>query len=326
MDNPSIDVKDTNIDRNPPSRDNTNDQSQETNHQGIDANKPSQDLNDPSQDAHFPSIDDLSLVVLDLDGTVICPFGKEPIAERTRRAIGELLKQGLSVAFATGRTEDHASKVAPVLGVSAPMVTYNGGHLYCPIRQELLFQARVDKDLAIELYEWLEGEGEVVVAYLETDSGLRLIQSRCSGDPSYDDHLYGTPRHLTADARQEMAKANVVSKLIVATERQLPQEIEERFGPVVQAVRTHPALVEVLPLGVSKGSGVLRLCRHLGVDPGRVLAVGDQENDISMFEVCGYSVAMGDAPETVKQKASFTTGSFSEHGCAQALERLLRKG
>ena len=114
-----------------------------------------------------------------------------------------------------------------------------------------------------------------------------------------------------------------MSKMIVSTQRELDKEIHDIFGAAVSAVRTHPELVELLPPGVSKGQGVLRLCEHLKIPASRVLAIGDQANDIPTFEVCGYSVAMGDAPQVVKETADFLTEDFADDGCAKALERLL---
>ena len=61
---------------------------------------------------NFPQKEDLDLVALDLDGTVICPRGQVPVSERTLKAVEALRRAELPVTFVTGRTEDYAGPIA----------------------------------------------------------------------------------------------------------------------------------------------------------------------------------------------------------------------
>ena len=272
----------------------------------------------------IPGKKDIELVALDLDGTVMCPLGKQPVSERTKQAVRDLLEAGLAVTFVTGRTEDYALPLVREVGLTTPLVTYNGGRLFCPELGKVLHQSSIEQEDAAAITDWLMESDEVVACYISREGKLMLYQSRCSGDPAQDDYLFGTPRQITPKLSEVILKeGNSVSKLIVVTQRPLETEVPRRFGEVADVVRTHHLLLEMLPTGVSKGSGVERLCRHLDIDPQRVVAVGDQANDIPTFRVCGFSVAMGDAPEAVKEAASYVTGTFEEDGCAQFLERLL---
>ena len=272
----------------------------------------------------YPKIEDIDLIALDLDGTVISPTGEAPISERLKAIVAELHNRGLSITFVTGRTEDYAMPIAKQFEIKKPMVTYNGARIFCPTENRIVYEATIPNKEAVALSQWLYADDEVVACYLNRKGSLRLVQTKSSGRPEYDDYLFGTPRHVVGDLKDEiLTEETQVSKLIVPTQRELDKEIAAKFGPVAQAVRTHPDLMEILPLGTSKGTGVERLCSLLEVKTSRVLAVGDQQNDVATFEICGYSVAMGDAPEQVKSAAQFVTGEFTEDGCAQALERLL---
>jgi Cof subfamily protein (haloacid dehalogenase superfamily) len=271
----------------------------------------------------LPTLADLSLVALDLDGTVMCPYGKTPISTRCLSAVARLQQAGLPVTFVTGRTEDYALPIAQRFGVTTPIVTYNGGRLYCPAEQRVLHQAAIPEARTAELLDWLDGLIDVVAVYWGTDRGLRLVQNRCSGDPASDDYLFGVPREIVGSLADAQRPQQTLSKVIVVTREPMEGQLSQRFGQDVEAVRTHPDLFEILPSGVCKGAGVSRLCQHLDISPSRVLAVGDQHNDVATFRVAGYSVAMGDAPESVKAAARWTTGDFSDEGCAQVLEALL---
>lgn len=270
----------------------------------------------------FPKLADLSLVALDLDGTVMDPYGKAPISQRCLSVVARLQEAGLPVTFVTGRTEDYASPIAHTFGITTPLVTYNGGRLYSPTEKRAIYEAAIPAGRVDELLRWLDGLTDVVAVYWASAQGLRLVQNRCSGNPASDDYLFGTPREIVGPFVAGRDPSHTLSKVIVATREPREGQVGAVFGHDVQAVRTHPDLFEILPAGISKGSGVARLCQLLEVDPARVLAVGDQANDVATFETVGYSVAMGDAPEPVKAAARWITGDFDDDGCAQALEAL----
>lgn len=78
--------------------------------------------------------------------------------------------------------------------------------------------------------------------------------------------------------------------------------------------------------GVNKAWGLARLCRHLQIPAGQVLAFGDALNDLEMLSWAGHSVAMSDAPAELRAAAQEVTGSNAEDGVAAVLERLLREG
>ena len=82
-------------------------------------------------------------------------------------------------------------------------------------------------------------------------------------------------------------------------------------------------MVEGTALGIDKGEGILRLCQLLQIDPQRVLAIGDNDNDIPMLKTVGYGVAMGNATPGAKAVAKWVAPSVEEDGAAVALEKLV---
>ena len=90
---------------------------------------------------------------------------------------------------------------------------------------------------------------------------------------------------------------------------------------LVQAV---PDMLEVLPLGASKGTGARRLLDALGVAPARAAAIGDGENDLDMLRGVGLGLAMANAvPSTRAAAAHVLSRSNNEDGVAEAIERYL---
>jgi len=79
--------------------------------------------------------------------------------------------------------------------------------------------------------------------------------------------------------------------------------------PGAHLVRSNPRFLELLPDGVNKGTALWRCAGHLGIDVREIVCFGDDENDREMLENCGYAVAMGHAPDTVKAVADRVIGS-----------------
>jgi hydroxymethylpyrimidine pyrophosphatase-like HAD family hydrolase len=105
----------------------------------------------------------------------------------------------------------------------------------------------------------------------------------------------------------------------------LVAELKARFSPGLTITRTHPQLVEGTAAGVDKGLGVLHLCESLNINPQRVLAIGDSDNDIPMLEAVGFGVAMGNSSPGVLAVAQYTAPPVEADGVAVALQELVLK-
>jgi hydroxymethylpyrimidine pyrophosphatase-like HAD family hydrolase len=97
----------------------------------------------------------------------------------------------------------------------------------------------------------------------------------------------------------------------------------DTFGGRLYLTRSHPRLIEGMALGVDKGTGLQALCARLQIDPQRVLAIGDNDNDIPMLKAAGYAVAMGNATSGLKAVADWVAPSIEEDGAAIVLEQLV---
>src|SRR6201987_1850371 len=84
---------------------------------------------------------------------------------------------------------------------------------------------------------------------------------------------------------------------------------------------TNNGLIEIVPLGISKASGVEEIARPLGITSDEVVAFGDMPNDVSMLLRAGHGVAMGNAHPDVLSAADEVTASNSDDGVGRVLER-----
>lgn len=123
----------------------------------------------------------------------------------------------------------------------------------------------------------------------------------------YKEHPFEVPKlnlyHATAEGRERTRKRLAGLDLVLA-----------------DAEKT---ALECSATGVTKGTGLLRLCEHLGIEPEETIAVGDADNDLNILETAGLAIAVGNANEHVKAVAAVVVNDCDHDGCAEAIDKYL---
>jgi len=213
------------------------------------------------------------------------------------------------------------------------VVTTQGAMIGDQITGQILAEKTLPLEAARAVAAWVEAVQQLAVFYFTgSDGRTQLYQNifaTTQADIDFHNHVFGAPRtplpsfleKLSGPAAHAPVKFILDNDIHSATD--LVPELQTRFGDQLYITRTHPRLVEGTAPGVSKGASVLNLCTLLGIDPQRVLAIGDNDNDISMLEVVGYGVAMGNATAGVKAVAQWIAPAIEEEGAAVALQKLV---
>ena len=89
----------------------------------------------------------------------------------------------------------------------------------------------------------------------------------------------------------------------------------------LKLVHWHHIGADILPANASKARGIKDVCQYYGVDARECMAFGDGMNDLEMFDLVGYAVAMGDAQPALIERADFVTGTIEERGIQSVLEQ-----
>jgi Cof subfamily protein (haloacid dehalogenase superfamily) len=120
-----------------------------------------------------------------------------------------------------------------------------------------------------------------------------------------------------------------IYKLLVAgLPAQEQREMESFIGTLTRLgiTSSDSMLLDIIAAGADKGTGVQNLARLMGLDKEEICVFGDYHNDIPMFEAAGFSVAMGNAEDEVKNRATVITGSNDEDGVALAINKYFLGG
>jgi hypothetical protein len=267
----------------------------------------------------------IRLIALDLDGTLVDDTLQ--LRERTVLAIRGALARGVSVSIVTGRMTTSALRFARQLGLTDPIVGYQGA-LVRAIPPDgsarlgkLLLHRPLPADATRAAIEYSRSIGlSPHVNHLERF----IIQA---DDPGADDYsaFLGGRAVLTDDllgwVRHPVSKVISVAQTVVADG--VLDAARTRFAGRAEVTISHPRFLEFLRPGVSKGVAVAWLARRAGVPLSAVLAVGDQFNDLEMIAEVGHGSAMPHAPAAVLAAARYVAPPLAEEGAAQLIEQLV---
>jgi hypothetical protein len=259
------------------------------------------------------------LIATDLDGTLLGSDGQ--VSARTKAAILAVQAAGVPVALVTARPPRVVREVADAAGVTGPVVCSNGAILYDVARDAIIRHERLQTDLARELSRALRSLAPQVV--FATEHG-HLLGYEPAFPRIFED---GVPEHFSPVGDIEALCEDDLTKLIVHHPGENPDALAAWVSAHVgqRAFVTHSGgpFVEIGAAGVSKASGLARLCEELGVAAAGVVAFGDMPNDLPMLRFAGHGVAVANAHPEVLAEADEVTLSNDEDGVARVIERLL---
>ena len=143
-------------------------------------------------------------------------------------------------------------------------------------------------------------------------------------DGTPTEHYVRMSRRPTDNLKDVIAASDGVENIwLRAKDRAQRDRLNERIcgSQVLKTVLTAETDVETGAFDADKGLALSALAKQLNVHRNAILAIGDNENDIGMFQAAGISVAMGNASSYVKQHADYITGTNNKDGAAEAIER-----
>lgn len=262
----------------------------------------------------------IALAAMDLDGTLLGP--SRIFTPRVRAAVAAAEQQGVRVVVVTGRMYRSVLPFVQELGIRGPLVCYGGALIKDSTTGATLHQQGVPLDLVREVIQFAR-------------STLRLPVNVYCGDDLYVDavapDLPGYEYHRRAQARPvgdllaflDEDPTHVAIACPPEQTKAVVLELRRQFGDRLFITSGHPLLAEVSHPLVSKGRAIEWLRQRFDVPRGRVLAVGDDWNDIAMLQAAGVGVAMGQAPPEVLRIADWIAPPVQEDGAAIALEELV---
>ncbi|APU12227.1 MULTISPECIES: HAD family hydrolase [Actinoalloteichus] len=278
---------------------------------------------DQPDGGHYDGVRTPRLVASDIDGTLLDPL--ERLRPRTADVIGRLSAAGVPFVLATGRSPRWVTPISRLIGVAGPAVCVNGA-VILDTRDD-----RVDRvytldpillgDLGEALQTVLPGCG-LAVERVEGEGRADFIEEFRAG-PGY---LHPWPESLLIRTSVAELFARPAVRLMVRHDSlnstEMVDAVTALLGDAVDVTfSTDLGLIDLMPAGVTKASGLSEVAAGLGRTAEDVIAFGDMPNDLAMLSWAGHGVAMANAHPAVLSVADEVTASNAEDGVAKVLER-----
>lgn len=244
------------------------------------------------------------LLLLDVDGTLVENKQEALPSPQVIEAITKA-KEKVSIGIVTGRPYEHTKKVIESLGLSGVGVFNGGAEIINMETGEILYRQSLSVQTAQEVLE-------IILPY-----GYEVLNAVSSNEQPVSDIA-----HIT-EPTDKLLVVNVPTP-------KTPEIIAALDA--VEGITVHPVsawseedvfCISIVHEHASKRYGAERVMKMLGYDKSEVVAAGDGHNDLPLLEAVGFGVAMGNAPEEVKELADDVTGSLKEDGVAQVIEKYI---
>lgn len=264
------------------------------------------------------------LLVLDIDGTLLTD--EKTITPRTLAALLKVQQMGVHIVLASGRPTNGILPIAKQLELNhygGYILSYNGAKVENAQTGETLFEKRINPEM---------------IPYLD-----RKAKKNKFAIFTYHDNYILTDQpdnpHIIAESKlndmeiigvDEFAEAITFSpcKCVLTSDDEdglisLEEHWHKRLSGVLDVFRSEDYFLEVVPPSINKGNAVGFLMEKLGITSEEVVAIGDGVADVPMLQLAGVGVAMGNARDSVKVCADFTTLTNEKEGVAVAVEKTI---
>ena len=264
------------------------------------------------------------LLVLDVDGTLL--NDEREISKRTLAALLKVQQMGVRIVLASGRPTYGLMPLAKTLELGnygGFVLSYNGCQIIKAQNGEILFERRINPEMLPYLEKKARKNGFAIFTYHDDT----LITDSPDNEYIKNEALLNNLKIIREDEFSTAIDFAPCKCMLVSDKEKaligLEQHWEKRLAGTLDAFRSEPYFLEVVPCGVNKANTLGALLEHLGVTREEVIAVGDGVCDVTMLQLAGMGVAMGHSQDSVKVCADYVIASNEEDGVALAVEKLI---
>ena len=266
----------------------------------------------------FP--DKISLVFSDVDGTLVTKDKR--LTAAAVEAVGQLRAAGIRFAIASSRPPFGMASLAAPLGLDTPVTAFNGG-LTTARDGTTLARNFIQRGVGQQAIHLLEKAGAEVWVFtpdkwLVKDAGAAYV--------AFEQRtIDSTPTKVTdftpyLDAVGKIVGVSADFEFLARCET----ETAESLGSAASVARSQAYYLDITDPQANKAAALRVVAAYYDIAVDEIVAIGDGQNDIGMLREAAFSIAMGNATQTVQAAADFVTDSNEEDGFAKALTHILR--
>lgn len=268
----------------------------------------------------------IKLIAIDMDGTLLNE--KKHIDKAQKEAIHEAVEAGIKIVLCTGRPLYGILPFYEELGLSeldseGYVILNNGCSIHKTKDWELIDQVNFTSDDIDYLYKFSEGYD--INFTLVNDYYYFNIDDRKPTDELITDAGFVFSDITNISLKEAKNGKHKIIKIMFLGNPNIMADFQKENENILKdkysGVLSQPYVYEILPKGNNKGTGLKKLAKKLGIKQEEIMAIGDGNNDIEMFEYANYSVAMENGTELAKKAAKYETDSNENDGVAKAIRK-----
>ena len=269
------------------------------------------------------SLDEIKAVIFDMDGTLLT--SQKMISPASQATIKKLMDKQKKVVLASGRPYYMILKEISQLDIQVPVISCNGALIYCPVQKTIIGSHLMAMQTSQYIYDTLVQHQATFVVY----TTKAIYRYQFNNQSKWFDWLDQLRASLAAEfqfavydiadpADFDLKKHDIVKFLIISSEISQEQlsaiKTALAYLKTIYTVTSQVDVLDVMRIGSTKGEALKSFAEHGLIELNQTIVFGDADNDLSMFEVAQYAVAMGQAHQEVQDAASFVTTSNDEDG------------
>lgn len=256
-------------------------------------------------------------VFSDIDGTLL--NSQHQITPKTEEAIKNILKRGIPFIPVSARPPYAITPYTEQLGAQHGMICYSGA-LILDKNLTALYSVILEPQDLQKLNALLADFAHLSISYY---AGLDWFCNDVNNDwIKQESEITGLSAKLLQGNLTDVHKILVMGS---AEEIQTVEPVLKQALPHLSIHRSKDEYLEITTPAATKAKAIQFMEQHLGISTEQVIAFGDNFNDLDMLQYAGLSVAMGNAPDAIKQVAKEVTATNNEDGIALVLNRVFGK-
>lgn len=259
-------------------------------------------------------MNDVKLVLLDLDGTLLDENSKVP--SNFDEVVNRLNEKGIKIGIASGRNYSSMQFLFPNSYDKMVCITCNGANIYVDGKE--IYKNNVNPKLIKKVIKITRSLNGATAQLLTTDGVI------CEEGDIYKDLFNKHGYRSKGVSNLENYLDDIV--MVTVHSNNYPNGFVDKYEPLKDELMFSGSwknCVDFMPLNTTKGTGTKIVCDYLNILTDNVMALGDQDNDLQILNIVGYPVAMKNGNENVKRVSKDITPKTNiENG---ALEYLISK-
>ncbi|MDT8715372.1 HAD family phosphatase [Clostridium sp. 19966] len=267
------------------------------------------------------------LCLCDMDGTLL--NSKDIISKENEAALKKLQQNGVEVIIASGRVDLMVKSFIKQLDLKGHVISCNGGLIRNITTGEIIYSKEIAPNLSKMILNYCMDFNINFLVYTANMVYSNRNNPRATKfenlNKILDKDLQLPIGYIDSTSIEIIDNINVLKILMVCDDNEQVKLLQNKFSHFAEltVVSSANCLLDIMAANISKGNALKILIDKLGISREKVIAFGDNYNDLEMLQYAGMPIAMENSVEEIKKVGKYITKSNDESGIAYAINNFI---